>query len=166
MITSAPNKTVLVENVRVTGDTLIVDFDDGRSVSLPLAWYPRLQHGSSRERNMWKPSGAGRGIHWPLLDEDLSAEVIMPLSPEFYLMKFNQLLQSGKLSACEPVTAVEPNRIQPKLGRRGVALDVYVHGFIAITGIEVKTVRSDDLDRRHKTKNRKQSALGITRPTH
>jgi hypothetical protein len=78
MITSAPNKTVLVENVRVTDDTLIVDCDDGRSVSLPLAWYPRLLHGTPKERNTWRPcGGTGTGIHWPLLDEDLSVEGLL-----------------------------------------------------------------------------------------
>ena len=77
MITSAPTKPALVENVRVTDDTLVVDFDDGRSVSLPLAWYPRLQHGTPKERNTWRPCGAGAGIHWPLLDEDLSAEGLL-----------------------------------------------------------------------------------------
>jgi hypothetical protein len=77
MITLAPNKTVLVENLRVTADTLVVDFDDGRSLSLPLAWYPRLQQGTEKERNMWRLNGAGQGIHWPLLDEDLSAEGLL-----------------------------------------------------------------------------------------
>lgn len=77
MITSAPNKTIHVEKVRVTDDTLLVDFDDGRSVSLPLAWYPRLQTGSEKERSQWRLCGAGRGIHWPLLDEDLSAEGLL-----------------------------------------------------------------------------------------
>ena len=77
MIISAPNKTVLVENVRVTDDTLIVDCDDGRSVSLPLAWYPRSLHGTPKERNTWQPCGAGAGIHWPLLDEDLSVEGLL-----------------------------------------------------------------------------------------
>jgi hypothetical protein len=73
MITSAPSETVLVQNLRATDDSLIVDFNDGRSVSLPLAWYPRLLHATTTERNTWRPSGGGRGIHWPLLDEDLSA---------------------------------------------------------------------------------------------
>jgi len=77
MITSARNKNILVENVRVTDDTLIVDCDDGRSVSLPLAWYPRLLHGTPKERNTWQPCGAGMGIHWPLLDEDLSVEGLL-----------------------------------------------------------------------------------------
>lgn len=77
MTTLAPNKTVLVESLRVTADTLVVDFDDGRSVSLPLAWYPRLQQGSEKERNRWRLNGVGQGIHWPLLDEDLSAEGLL-----------------------------------------------------------------------------------------
>lgn len=77
MTTLAPNKTVLVLGVRVTDDTLVVDFDDGRSVSLPLAWYPRLQRGTEKERAAWRLCGAGQGIHWPLLDEDLSAEGLL-----------------------------------------------------------------------------------------
>ena len=77
MTALAPNRTVHVENVRVTDASLIVAFDDGRSVSLPLAWYPRLLRGTAKERNMWRPCGAGRGIHWPLLDEDLSAEGLL-----------------------------------------------------------------------------------------
>lgn len=77
MTTLAPNKTVLVQGVRVTDDTLIVDFDDGRSVSLPLAWYPRLQRATEKERSVWRLCGAGRGVHWPLLDEDLSAEGLL-----------------------------------------------------------------------------------------
>ena len=77
MTTLAPHKTVLVENLRVTADTLIVDCDDGRSISLPLAWYPRLQQGSENERNTWQLNGGGQGIHWPLLDEDLSIEGLL-----------------------------------------------------------------------------------------
>ena len=77
MITLASNKIVQVQGVRVTDDTLTVDLDDGRSVSLPLAWYPRLQHGTTKERNTWRACGAGQGIHWPLLDEDLSAEGLL-----------------------------------------------------------------------------------------
>lgn len=77
MITPDPTKTILVENVRVTEDTLIVDFDDGRFLSLPLAWYPRLQHGTPKERSVWELCGAGRGIHWRLLDEDLNADGLL-----------------------------------------------------------------------------------------
>jgi hypothetical protein len=77
MSTLVSNKTPRVQNVRVTDSTLRVDLDDGRSVSVPLAWYPRLQHGTARERSTWQPCGAGQGIHWPLLDEDLSVEGIL-----------------------------------------------------------------------------------------
>lgn len=64
----------LAQNVMVTDDTLIVDLDDGRSVSVPLAWYPRLFHGTPTERNNWRLIGRGEGIHWPELDEDISVE--------------------------------------------------------------------------------------------
>lgn len=77
MTTSVLTKTVLIASVRTTDDALVVDFDDGRSVSLPLAWYPRLLHGTARERSTYRLIGGGRGAHWPLLDEDLSAEGLL-----------------------------------------------------------------------------------------
>ncbi len=73
MTTLTPGKEVLVTGARCSKDTLEVDFDDGRTVSLPLAWYPRLAQGTAKERNAWRLTGGGSGIHWPLLDEDLSA---------------------------------------------------------------------------------------------
>lgn len=60
------------ESVFVTDDSLTVDFTDGRTISVPLAWYPRLMHGTPQERNNWQLIGGGEGIHWPDLDEDLS----------------------------------------------------------------------------------------------
>lgn len=77
MTTLTPVKEVLVTGVRSSKDTLEVDFDDGRSVSLPLAWYPRLAQGTVKERNDWKLTGGGSGVHWPLLDEDLSASGLL-----------------------------------------------------------------------------------------
>ena len=62
------------QDVNVTDDALIVDLSDGRTVSVPLAWFPHLQHGTSRERNKWRLIGNGEGIHWPDLDEDISVE--------------------------------------------------------------------------------------------
>jgi hypothetical protein len=76
-----PTKTVLVERIRATDDALTIDFDDGRSVSLPLAWYPRLLHGTQRERATWRLIARGCGVHWPLLDEDLSAEGLLAGRP-------------------------------------------------------------------------------------
>jgi uncharacterized protein DUF2442 len=64
--------TPLVHDVRVSQAALEVRLDDGRVLSVPLAWYPRLAHGSSRERRQWRIIGAGIGIHWPALDEDIS----------------------------------------------------------------------------------------------
>lgn len=65
------------ERIVVTDDTLTVDFADGRSISVPLAWYPRLVHGTPEERNHWRFIGDGEGIHWPDLDEDLSVEGLL-----------------------------------------------------------------------------------------
>lgn len=65
----------------MTADRLIVDFDDGRSLTLPLAWYPRLLHGTAKERNRYRLIGHGTGVHWPLLDEDLSAEGLLAGRP-------------------------------------------------------------------------------------
>jgi len=61
-----------IQSVFVTEDTLSVDLSDGRTISVPLAWYPRLLHGSVDERNDWRLIGDGQGIHWSSLDEDIS----------------------------------------------------------------------------------------------
>ena len=58
--------------VEVSEDTLTVRLADGRTLSVPLAWYPRLLHASTTERSNWQILGDGHGIHWPDLDEDLS----------------------------------------------------------------------------------------------
>ncbi len=65
------------ENVVVTDDTLTVDLADGRSISIPLAWYPRLLQGTPDERSRWEWIGDNEGIHWPDLDEDISVEGII-----------------------------------------------------------------------------------------
>ena len=62
------------QNVNVTDDSLTVDLSDGRTVSVPLAWFPRLLHGTAEERNKWRLIGNGEGIHWPDLDEDISVK--------------------------------------------------------------------------------------------
>lgn len=62
------------QNVTVTDDTLQVDLTDGRTISVPIAWYPRLQHGTTDERANWRWIGREEGIHWPDLDEDISVE--------------------------------------------------------------------------------------------
>jgi len=64
-------------NVGVTEDTLAVDLNDGRTISVPLAWFPRLLHGTPDERNNWRFVAGGEGIHWPDLDEDVSVEGLL-----------------------------------------------------------------------------------------
>src|SRR5271165_931169 len=63
-----------VRDVHVTEDTLAVDLADGRTIIVPLTWYPRLLNATMEQRFRWKVSGAGYGIHWPDIDEDLSTE--------------------------------------------------------------------------------------------
>jgi len=70
-------KQALARKVRVSDDALIVDLEDGRAISAPLEWYPRLLHGSPGERGRWELIGDGEGIHWPDLDEDISVEGLL-----------------------------------------------------------------------------------------
>ncbi len=65
------------QDVSVSEDTLTVDLQDGRTVSVPVAWYPRLLHGTAEERKNWRLIGVGHGIHWPDLDEDISVEGLL-----------------------------------------------------------------------------------------
>lgn len=69
------------QSVVVTDDSLSVDLVDGRTVSVPLAWYPRLAHGSPAERDNWRLIGQGEGIHWAALDEDISVEDLLSGRP-------------------------------------------------------------------------------------
>ena len=69
------------ESVTVTENTLSVDLSDGRTISVPLAWFPRLQHASPEERKNWKLIGKGRGIHWEEIDEDISVEGLLAGRP-------------------------------------------------------------------------------------
>ena len=63
-----------IQSVEITGDTLSVDLVDGRTISVPIAWYPRLLQGSAEERQDWRFIGNGAGIHWNQLDEDISVK--------------------------------------------------------------------------------------------
>jgi hypothetical protein len=77
MTTSEPKAGERIMDVNVTDDTLSVSLADGRTVSVPLAWYPRLLHASPAQRERWELAGAGYGIHWPDIDEDLSVSGIL-----------------------------------------------------------------------------------------
>lgn len=63
--------------VHVTGDSLIVDLTDGRTVSVPVGWFPRLAHGTPQERSNFRLIGDGEGIHWPDLDEDIGVRTLL-----------------------------------------------------------------------------------------
>lgn len=71
----------LAQAVTVTTDTITVELSDGRTISVPLAWFPRLVHASPAERNHWRWIGRGEGIHWEDLDEDLSVEGLLAGRP-------------------------------------------------------------------------------------
>lgn len=64
-------------SVNITDDTLSVDLEDGRTISVPIGWFPRLAYGTPEERANFELSGAGRGIHWPDLDEDIGVEGLL-----------------------------------------------------------------------------------------
>jgi len=64
-------------DVRVSEDTLSVEFNDGRTISVPLDWHPRLSHAIEQERSHWRIIGKGHGIHWEDLDEDIKVEGLL-----------------------------------------------------------------------------------------
>ena len=74
-------RLALIKEVRITEETLTVDLSDGRTLSVPLAWYPRLVYGTPEERDHWRLIGEGQGIHWVDLDEDISVENIVAGMP-------------------------------------------------------------------------------------
>ena len=81
MLTTMLNAGEKVHDVRFAEDSLVVDLADGRTISVPLAWYPRLLVASEAARENWQVSGGGFGIHWPDLDEDLSTEGLLRGAP-------------------------------------------------------------------------------------
>ncbi len=72
MRTSEPNTGERVRDVRITEDAVSIDLVDGRTLVVPLAWFPRLLHATPEQRAHCKIAGGGFGIHWPDIDEDLS----------------------------------------------------------------------------------------------
>ncbi len=77
----APSADERVADVQITEDMLSVRLMDGRNISVPLEWYPRLAHASTADRAKWEIAGGGYGIHWPGLDEDLSTEGLLRGAP-------------------------------------------------------------------------------------
>lgn len=70
-------REALALTVTASDDSLVVDLADGRTITVPLAWFPRLAHGTQAERAHWRLVAGGEGIHWPDLDEDISVESLL-----------------------------------------------------------------------------------------
>jgi hypothetical protein len=70
-----------VLEVEFTEDALVVSLMDGRTISVPLAWYPRLLNATRKQRRNWQTTGGGYGIHWPDIDEDLNTEGLLRGAP-------------------------------------------------------------------------------------
>jgi hypothetical protein len=81
MSSSAGNPGERVKDVRVSADTLSVDLEDGRTITVPLGWYPRLRNATPQQRSNWEICGGGYGIHWPDIDEHLSTEGLLRGAP-------------------------------------------------------------------------------------
>lgn len=81
MATLATEANPRGQSVRVSEDELTVDLKDSRSISVPLAWFPRLLHATAAERQNWEWLGDGEGIHWPDIDEDLSIAGLLRGTP-------------------------------------------------------------------------------------
>ena len=69
------------EHVQVEADALVIELADGRTLAVPLSWYPRLLHGSRSEQGNWRLVGGGTGIHWPELEEDISVRGLLEGQP-------------------------------------------------------------------------------------
>ena len=82
MSSSAVNsRMALATGVEVSEDTLTVELADGRTIAVPVLWYPRLAHATAEERRSWRLIGSGQGIHWPSIDEDISVANLLAGQP-------------------------------------------------------------------------------------
>ena len=110
---------VAADSVSVSEDTLTVHLADGRTLSVPLAWYPRLLRGSPKERNRWRLIGRGEGVHWPDFDEDISVENLLSGNPSRESQRsFKRWLADRKpqtgLSPRRPNRGIQPTRRQKR----------------------------------------------------
>lgn len=117
MTSSAIDETpVPVQDVRLTSKALEVVLRDGRTLSVPLQWYPRLAHGSPRERQRWRLIGGGIGIHWPDLDEDISISGLLAGLPSGEsATSLKQWLTSRRRP---PIKALQPSSRARRAGRK------------------------------------------------
>jgi hypothetical protein len=81
MSSSSVEKQAAATDVEVREDSLTVELSDGRTITAPLAWFPRLVQATAKERRQWRLIGGGQGIHWPAVDEDISVEGLLAGRP-------------------------------------------------------------------------------------
>ena len=77
MSTLVNERQARAQRVHVTDEELMVELEDGRTISVPLTWFPRLLHGTPEERTHWRLIGNGEGVHWPALDEDIEVRHLL-----------------------------------------------------------------------------------------
>jgi Protein of unknown function (DUF2442) len=96
--------------VVVSEDTLSVDLADGRTIAVPLDWYPRLVHATPAERNSWRFIAGGRGIHWAAVDEDISVENLLAGQPSAESQKSFEKWLSGRAKGAHRRRRPNPDR--------------------------------------------------------
>lgn len=117
IISAVEIKLPTAETASVTEDTLSVDLSDGRTIAVPLAWFPRLLHASPAERKNWRLIGRGQGIHWEELDEDISVEGLLTGRPSGESQaSFKRWLESRSARSEKRVT---PRRVIKKIKKPG-----------------------------------------------
>jgi hypothetical protein len=104
------------QKVRVTHEALIVDLVDGRTVAVPVQWYPRLANGAPAERCNWRLIGRGEGIHWPDLDEDIAVEDLLAGRPSGESQISLQRWLKGRRRLAD--TRMHPTRRKPRVPSR------------------------------------------------
>ncbi len=105
MSTLAERAEALAVDVSCTDDTLTVVLSDGRVISAPLAWFPRLLNATAKQRREWELIGGGIGVHWEVIDEDISVASL--LQPENFMRLPNKRMQPAR------------ERRRPQASRRG-----------------------------------------------
>ena len=119
-----PVRETRAQRVAVTEDSLVIDLIDGRSITAPLVWYPRLLNGTERERNNWRLIADGEGIHWPDLDEDLSVDSLIvgrpsgesPQSLKCWLETRKALTRRARSSANPRGRVIKPGLRKARVG--------------------------------------------------
>ncbi len=97
----------MITEVKVGNNSIKVDLSDGRTVSAPLVWYPRLLHRTTKERSNWRIIGKGEGIHWQELDEDISVDNLLNGNPSGESQQsFKKWLEDSVITSCPNSQAV------------------------------------------------------------